>query len=122
MHNLVDSCSPDAYNSSIMSKLQAKEKYVLTFGKNDDGEDIRNSFLISLSIPLGEKIRDQAVGELLVKFLSELGGLDQFDRVGMYTARVLVAATFDADEFVAALRAGIEAEVLSEIVRPQIVT
>lgn len=105
-----------------MNKIQPKEKYVLTFGKNDDGEDIKNSFLISLSVPLGDKIREQPVGERLGNFMVEIGGLDQFDRVGIYTARVLVAASFDPEEFIAALEAGIESEVLSEIVRPQIVT
>jgi len=98
-----------------MKDIQAKEKYVLTFPEDENGDPVTNfRFMLSLGRPISE------VEAKLQKALGTLPGIDQIKllQIGRYTLEVVIARTFDADEVLTELKRRLETDVLSEIIQP----
>jgi hypothetical protein len=92
------------------------EKYVLTFAKDAEGEDVLFSFILTLSKPISK------VQENLNKHVLSLPGIDNFSAFGMYSMEIRTARTFDPEEIVQQIKENLEKHVLSDIIRPKIVT
>ena len=94
--------------------MQNTPKYVMIFAKDEKGEEIKYRFMISLT---------KSIKKVEEKFLAAVMGTDGVDRIeihGRYTAEIVIARAFNADEVLDALRPKLD-DVLSDIIVPKIV-
>jgi len=104
-----------------MSQPTPREKFVLTFPHDEKGQEIQFRFMLTLSKKLSVKIGEETIQERLVRALGTLDGIDGMAfGAGRYTVEVTVARTFDAQEVLTELKARLENDVLSEIIRPPV--
>jgi hypothetical protein len=95
-------------------KVTPKEKFILTKSKDNEGNEVDWHFRLTLSKP----IRDRPMAELLNAFLEEVdNGIDNFTIKGRYTIEITVAATFDGQEVMEAVRSEWD-RLTSEIIQP----
>jgi hypothetical protein len=106
-----------------MTKVQPSKEFEIEFAKvtNAEGEqeEMMFNFILSFKKPI-----DQLQGgpEGMQRFfMEELGGIDQIKLAGRYAVEIVVARTFDPEEVVAAIEAGLPA-LQSDIVTPSLVT
>lgn len=124
IHYVPDSFGCQAHNTS-MNQPTPTEKYVFVFAKNEDGSDMKFRFMLVLGKQTNMKIGsgDETVGQRLMKAAGTLDGIDNVTPdLGRYTMELTIARTFDPDEVIAELKKRLDNDVLSEIVRPSIVT
>jgi len=107
-----------------MKTIEPKEKYVIIHPKEDDGSEVKYSMILVLGRALGTRIgNDDTIENRLMKAVASLDGVDGINpQMGRYTIGITIARTFDADEVIAELKRRLDEEVLSEIVRPKLVT
>ena len=86
------------------------KKYVLTFAKNDKGEDIKYRFLLSL----GQKIKD--IEKEINAAVLATDGIDNFNILGRYTMEVSISLAFDAEEVLAIMTPKIDAALTGLII------
>lgn len=89
--------------------IKPKEDYVFTFAKDDDGSEIRNNFILTLSKPIGTLVEK-------MKPILQLDGIDGMDaqNVGRYSIHFIIAKTFDPNEIIAEMERLLPA-ILSDI-------
>jgi transcriptional regulator of NAD metabolism len=97
-----------------MSKPAPKEKYVIEFAKDNDGNEIKHRFMMVSSQPIKSKEMAAEVANTLGHVVN---GVDNFEVHGRYTFEVMVARTFDPDEVVEAIREEFD-RILSPIAQP----
>jgi hypothetical protein len=105
-----------------MTQPEAKEKYVFTFMKDENGKDILYRFILTLSKKFSEGEGEDSIEHRLRKVFATINGLDGMSGVGRYTVEISVARTFDAEEVIAELKRRLETEVLTDIIQPGLVT
>lgn len=106
-----------------MTKISPVAPYVLTFPYSQEGKDIKYRFMLTLSKPLGQAIGTERVGERLINTLGQLDGVDNISApVGRYTIEVALARTFDPEVLIVEIERLLKEEVLSEIIRPPLIT
>ena len=108
-----------------MNQPTPKEKFVFVFAKNDNGTDMKYRFMLVLGKQTSSKIGggEETVGQRLMKAVGSLDGVDNIQPdMGRYTMEITIARTFDADEVIAELKERLENDVLSDIIKPKIVT
>lgn len=97
-----------------MTSPKPHSKYVLTFPKDEKGDDIKFRFMLSLNKQISQ------VEKALIKAVGTLDGIDGIATgMGRYTIEITIARTFDPDEVIAELKHRLESEVLSDIILPQ---
>lgn len=103
-----------------MNTIEPKEKYVIIHPTEDDGSELRYSFILTLSRHLGEKTgADETVGDRLIRALGTMPGIDTLNpNVGRYSIHATIARTFDPEEILNELKERLERDVLSDIIRP----
>jgi len=103
-----------------MSTLEPTQKYLFTFPQDEEGNDIKYRFILTLSKRLGDNVGtgEETIGSRLMKLLSEIDGIDGVSQNGFYTMQVAIAHTFDAEQVLELIERGLEQDVLSEIIRP----
>lgn len=116
-----------AYNDTIMTQPTPKEKFVITHPRDENGEEVRFSFMLTLSkrlsLNFGTKEKPDTVEMRLIKAIGLLEGIDNINPdMGRYTIAATIARTFDPDEVIAEMKRRLENDVLSEIIRPSLVT
>lgn len=112
-----------AYNSDTMTQPTPREPFVFTFPRDDKGEEMPYRFMLTLSKNFGTKIGTEDIGTRLTRALLTLDGIDAFSQgVGRYTVEVTIARTFDPAEVLEELKRRLKNDVLSEIIRPPLVT
>jgi hypothetical protein len=89
------------------------QKYVIIFAKDEKGEEIHYRFMLSI----GKSIK--SVEKALLEALMGTDGVDRMEIHGRYTAEVVIARSFDADEVLDALRPKLDAA-LSDIITPKL--
>jgi predicted oxidoreductase len=94
--------------------MKNTQKYVIIFAKDEKGEDIHYRFMLSI----GKSIK--SVEKSLLEALMGTDGVDRMEIHGRYTAEVVIARSFDAEEVLAELRPKLDAA-LSDIVVPKLV-
>lgn len=109
-----------------MNQPAPREDFVLTFPKDQDGQEVKWRFMLTLSKPMGfnfgSKEKPDTVEQRLVKAVGTLDGIDYVNPgVGRYTVEIAIARSFDVDEVIEELRNRIKHEVLSDLVRPRLV-
>lgn len=98
-----------------MTQINPTNKYVFTFMKDENGQDVQYRFMLTLS----KRIKD--VQAQLMQALGTLDGIDGINPgVGAYTIELVIARSFDAGEIIAELKKRLEQDVLSEIARPSL--
>lgn len=95
--------------------IQPVEKYVLTFAKDNEGQDILYSFILTLSKPL-TKVEKQ-----LNESVISLPGIDGFSPFGIYSMEIRIARTFDPEQVIKTIKENLDSRVLSDIIRPKLV-
>ncbi|MCV0439798.1 MAG: hypothetical protein K5880_14315 [Hydrogenophaga sp.] len=107
-----------------MSKIEPKEKYIIIHPKDDDGVEVKTSLVLTLGRQLGEVLGpDDTIEGRLIKALGTLDGIDNLQpNMGRYTIGMTIARTFDAEEVLTELKRRLEEDVLSDIIRPKLVT
>jgi hypothetical protein len=86
-----------------------KQKYHLTFAKDEQGNDIKFRFVLSM----GKRIRE--VEKELLPVLASIPGLDAFSPMGFYTLDIAICRAFDPEEVLTTLTGHLD-KILSEIV------
>jgi hypothetical protein len=107
-----------------MNTIEPTQKYVLIHPKEDDGTEVKYSFILTLGRQLGEQVggAGETIESRLIKALGSLEGIDNIQpNMGRYTIGATIARTFDAEAVLTELKRRLEADVLSEIVRPALV-
>ena len=109
-----------------MNQPAPREDFVLTFPKDQDGQEVKWRFMLTLSKAMGfnfgSKEKPDTVEQRLVKAVGTLDGIDYVNPgVGRYTVEIAIARTFDVDEVIAELKRRIQFEVLTEIKTPKLV-
>jgi len=100
-----------------MNQPQPTEQIVITHPKDADGQDVKYSFMLTLS----KRIEKDLEGRL-IQAVGTLDGIDNLQpNMGRYTIGITVARSFDPDEVITELKRRLEADVLSDIVRPTLV-
>ena len=98
------------------------EPFVLTFPKDENGNDVKYRFMLTLSKHLKQKIGNETIESRLIQALGTLDGIDGIGiGGGRYTLEVTIARTFNPDEVIEELKRRVTNDVLSEIVRPPLV-
>jgi hypothetical protein len=95
--------------------IQPVEKYVLTFAKDSEGQDILYSFILTLSKPLSK------VEKQLNEHVISLPGVDSFSAFGIYSIEIRIARTFDPEQVIKTIKENLDSRVLSDIIRPKLV-
>lgn len=109
-----------------MNQPNATVNFLLTFPKDQEGQEIKWRFMLTLSKPLGYSFgptpgADTVQGRL-IKSLGTLNGIDYINpNVGKYTVEVAIARTFNVDEVLEELKRRVEFEVLTEIVSQKLI-
>lgn len=98
-----------------MSTIKPIEKYVITFAKDHDRNDLKYHFMVSIN----KRVKE--VEKELSQCLYSLHGIDMINMVGMYTFEILIAKTFNPDQVLEELKKKLEQDVLCEIIHPKIV-
>ena len=93
--------------------MKTTEKYIFTFAKDQNGEDIPHRFMLTLS----KRIKEVDTG---IQKMLDMDGIDAFGMAGQYTMEVTLARTFDAHEIIAEIKKQLDL-ILSDIIRPTIV-
>lgn len=109
-----------------MNQPAPREPFVLTFPKDENGQEVKWRFMLTLSKTMGfnfgNKEKPDTIEHRLIKAVGTLDGIDYVNPgVGRYTVEIAIARTFDADEVIAELKNRIQNEVLIEIIRPRFV-
>ena len=110
-----------------MTQPIAKEKYVLTFPKDDEGNEIKFRFMLTLSRKLNERMgglpngNEETIESRLGKALSTLDGIDGITGGGRYTIEIVIARSFDPDDVITELKRRLEEDVLTDIIKPSLV-
>jgi len=109
-----------------MNQPAPRESFVLTFPKDQDGQEVKWRFMLTLSKTMGfnfgSKEKPDTIEQRLIKAIGTLDGIDYVNPgVGRYTVEIAIARTFDADEVIAELKSRIQNEVLTELVRPKFI-
>jgi hypothetical protein len=107
-----------------MKEIEPREKYIIIHPTDDDGNEVKTSFILTLGRQLGDPIgSDETVEARLIQALGTLPGIDSINpNMGRYTMGATIARCFDADEVLTELRRRLDEDVLTEIVRPKLVT
>lgn len=106
-----------------MNTIEPTEKFVIIHPKEDDGTEVKYSLILTLGRPLGDGPETNTVGDRLMRALGSLDGMDNLNpNMGRYTIGMTIARTFDADEVITELKRRLNEEVLSDIIRPKLVT
>jgi hypothetical protein len=101
----------------------SKEKFVITHPKDENGEEIKYRFMLSVSRRLRNVSSQDTCpwGAKLVMDLYSIDGVDAIvPNVGVYTVEVGVARTFDPYEVITEIER-VVTEALSEIIKPKII-
>lgn len=103
---------------------QPKEKYVLTFSKDENGKDMLYRFMLTLSKKLNSKADSEStIQSRLMTSFTTIQGIDGIGVGGSnYSIEIVIARTFDASEVIEEIKKALEENVLSEIARPRLVT
>lgn len=104
-----------------MTQPKATCDYLLTFPKDDEGEEVKYRFMLTLGKRGTEKINGEEIKVRLQKALGSLDGIDGIGQGGLYTVEVVIARTFDADEVIAELEKRLKADVFGTIMVPKLV-
>lgn len=106
--------------------IQPKEKFVIIHPKENDGTEVKHSLLLVLGRKLSDNMgsgQDDTIENRLIKAIGTLDGVDTIQPgVGRYTIALTIARTFDANEVITELERRLNEDVLSEIIRPKLVT
>jgi len=105
-----------------MTHITPTEKFVLTFSRDENGQEILYRFMLTLSKKLGTKIGEETIQSRLMVALGNLDGIDNFAAHGRYTIEVTIARTFNPNEVLEELKRRLEKDVLSDIIRPPLIT
>lgn len=116
-----------------MNNIEPKEKFVITHPREEDGTENKFAFMLTLGKKISHRFNPvsdapsggdpDTVETRLIRALGTLDGIDSINPgVGRYTITASIARTFDPDEVLNELKRRLEEEVLSEVVRPQLVT
>ena len=96
--------------------IEPKSKYTFIFAKDEEGNEIKYRFMLILGVTL------KSVEAAFVKNIIPIPGIDAINAsVGRYTAEIVIARTFDAEEVVAELKTRLERDVLNTIVTPGLI-
>lgn len=74
------------------------EKYIFTFPKDEQGNDIKFRFMLTLSKTIKSVEKD------LFEAIGTLSGIDGIAQGGKYTMEIVIARTFDPDEIIDILK------------------
>lgn len=105
-----------------MTQPTPREKFVLTFSRDEQEKEILYRFMLTLSKRLGSKVGEEEIQARLARALGTLDGIDNYAAHGRYTIEVTIARTFDPNEVIDELKRRLENDVLSEIIRAPILT
>lgn len=81
-------------------------KYVLTFAKDEDGNDLKFRFICSLN---------KKLDEILLKAVNYVEGIDRVEVVGRYSFEVIICRAFEEDAVIEDLKKKLD-EFTSEII------
>jgi len=95
-----------------MKEIKAKQKYVLTFPKDENGEDILYRFMLTI-----DRKFDKTTLPKFEEIISKLPGIDKIEPYGMYSIEIMLARTYDPVEIIEELKESLENYVLTEIER-----
>ncbi len=109
-----------------MNQPTPLKKYVLTFPKDDGGQDMKYRFMLTIDRRMSLKVgngTDEDYGLRLLKSLSAIDGIEAIvPQGGRYTVEVGIARTFDPNEVIKEIERRLNDEILTTIVRPTLVT
>jgi hypothetical protein len=109
-----------------MNQPAPREPFVLTFPKDQDGQDIKWRFILTISktkgFNFGTKEKPDTVEQRLIKAVGTIDGVDYVNPdVGRYSIEVAIARTFNPDEVIEELKRRVCFEVLTEIKTPKFI-
>lgn len=93
--------------------MKNTQKYVIIFAKDENGQDVKYRFMICL----GKSIK--SIEENFLKSIMGTDGVDRVEIQGRYTAEIVIARSFDADEVLAELTPKLDSA-LSDIITPKL--
>jgi len=108
-----------------MTQPTPLKKYVLTFPKDGEGQEMKYRFMLTVDRCLTNKTGsgDEDYGTRLLKSLSTINGIEAIvPQGGRYTLEVGIARTFDPNEVIKEIERRLNEEVLTDIIRPTLVT
>lgn len=112
-----------AYNVGTMTPIQPIEPFVFTFPHDGEGKEVKYRFMLTLSKPLSRQIGTEIIGDRLMKAVGSLDGVEAIGtNIGRYSIEVALARTFDPDVVIAEIKRLLNEVVLSEIIRPPVIT
>lgn len=89
-------------------------KYVIIFAKDEQGQDIKYRFMISMK----KKLTGETAKEVF-QALSQVEGIDRAEPVGFYTMDISIGRAFDAEEVLKNLCQRLDTILLDIIVLPK---
>lgn len=107
---------------SYMTELIPTQPFVFTFPEDNEGKEVKYRFMLTLGKKLSAKIGEETVGGRLEAAIMTLAGIDAMQPAGRYTIECVIARTFDADVVIDELKRRLNEDVLTEIVKPRLVT
>ncbi len=110
-----------------MTQPEALHQYILTHPTDDEGQDILFRFMLTLGKKLSDKVGDPTGEETIeTRLIQAIGTIVGIDGVGIgagrYTVEVTIARTFDPSEVIVELKRRLDDDVLSDIIRPSLIT
>ncbi len=107
-----------------MNQPAPREPFVFIFPKDQDGQEVKWRFMLTLSKTMGTSFgtKEDTVERRLIKAVGTLDGIDYINPgVGRYTVEIAIARTFNADEVIAELKRRIEDDVLTDLIKPKLI-
>ena len=89
--------------------MQNTQKYVMIFARDEQGNEIKYRFMLSIRKSI------KSVEAKFIKAVMDTDGVDRVELHGRYTAEVVIARAFDAEEVLKVLASKLD-EVLSDII------
>lgn len=95
-----------------MNTIKPITNYIFTFAKDDQGNDIKYRFMLTINKNI---TKDKNLNNSLFKLFNSIDGINYIGSTGNYTIEIQIARTFNPDEVIDALKKNLD-QVLSDII------
>jgi len=95
-----------------MNTIKPIANYIFTFAKDDQGNDIKYRFMLTINKNI---TKDKNLSNSLLKLFNSIDGINYTGWTGNYTIEIQIARTFNPDEVIDALKKILD-QVLSDII------
>lgn len=95
-----------------MNTIKPISKYIFTFAKDEEGNDIKYRFMLTINKNLK---KDENLQNSLLKIFNSIDGINSMSLAGYYTIEIQIARTFNPDEVINLLKKNLD-QILSDII------